>query len=131
MKKRTLLTLASIYIACSGYAQQQVEPEKMARIQKNPTTYQNNGGIIDSDQMIAQPEKPQKVVDPEGKFVIYKSVEQEKVNGDQDYKMIKDQTSDEYIRMKADHLRNHPVIEPAEETAPRPAQQRNNLYNKK
>lgn len=131
MKKRTLLTLASIYIACSGYAQQQTEPSKIDRIKKDPVSYQNNGGVIDSDQMVEQPEKMEKVTDPNGQFVIYRNSDQERINGGVDYKMIKDQTSEEYKLLKQEYLRNHPVIEPAEQAVPRSAEERTKIYNKK
>ena len=131
MKKRTLLTLASVYIACSGYAQQPTESLKIDMIKKDPVSYQNSGGTLDSDLMFKQPEKTEKVIDPNGQFVIYKNSENQVLEGSMNYMLIKDQSSEEYRMMKDKHLKSNPVQESAEEVFPKSAQERNKLYHKK
>lgn len=132
MKRTTTLTLASLCIACAGFAQQTtIEQTKIDRIKNDPATYQNNGGVIDSDQLIIQPEKSEKVVDPDGMFVIYKSASKE-TDEIKNYMKVKDQNSEEYRLLKEKYLRSNPAPQPpAEESTPRSAEERNKIYNKK
>ena len=133
MKRTTMLTLATLCFACAGFAQQTtIEKAKIDRIKNDPATYQNNGGVIDSDHLIIQPEKSEKVVDPDGKFIIYKSSEEKEPGELKQLHLKKDQNTEEYRLLKENYLRDNPGSnQPIEEAKPKSVEERNKIYKKK
>lgn len=133
MKRTTMLTLASLCIACAGFAQQtKAEQAKIDRIKKDPATYQNDGGIIDSDELIIQPEKMEKIVDPNGKFVIYPNGVSKEEESLKLLNLRKEQNTQEYRDMKDTYMHSFPATnEIKEEAVPRSAEERKNSHPKK
>jgi hypothetical protein len=133
MKKRTILTLAALSVTCASFAQQtNAEQSKIDRIKNDPTTYRNNGGLIDSDQLLIQPEKNERIVDPNGKFIIYKSSEEKEPEELKQLHLKKNQNSEEYRLLKENYLRDNPVSnQPIEEVTPKSVEERNKIYKKK
>ena len=133
MKKSITITFAALCITCAGFAQQtKAEQAKIDRIKNNPATYQNNGGVIDSDHLIIQPEKSEKVIDPDGKFIIYKSSEEKEPGELKQLHLKKDQNTEEYRLLKENYLRDNPGSnQPIEEATPKSAEERMKIYKKK
>ena len=75
--KTTTITIAALLVAFGSFAQQNVEQKKSEEIKKNPALYQSQGGVID-DSMLDLPAKTKKqdYVDPNGKFIIHRNVDE-------------------------------------------------------
>lgn len=133
MKRRTALTLAALCMSCVSYAQQtNVEQSKVDRIKNDPVTYQNNGGLIDSDRLLIQPEKMEKIVDPNGQFIIYKNSQDKEPGEIKKIYLKKEQNTEEYRLLKDKYLRDNPVTNsPVEDATPRSVEERNKTYQKK